>query len=128
MSEELDGVPVAAPATAGSDAELTAASEPVMRVINGHRMRMARIEVTQGGTTFFVVAKTRAKYKTFRALQDEETLPAAFSALVVENNLVDMDTGEPIGELTPETFGDVDFSLLVKLVQGVAKAITSEGN
>jgi hypothetical protein len=128
LSESIELLPVAEPATAGSDAAITAVSEPVLRVINGHRNRLARVEVTQDGESFYVVAKTRAKYKTFRALQSEDTLPAAFCSLVTENNLVDMETGDLIGELTEDSFGNVDFGLLVKLVQGVAKAIANEGN
>lgn len=112
-----------------SDAAVSDATPPILRVINGHRHKLARIEVTHDGESFYIVGRTRVKYRTVRALGDEATMPAAFCSLVTEHNLVDQDTGAllPV-PLTVDHFGDVDFSLLVRLVKGLVAAISAEGN
>jgi hypothetical protein len=122
QTAETTGADTAAPVV--SDA-----TPPVLRVINGHRHKLARIEVTHDGESFFIVGRTRVKYKVVRALGTEETMPSAFCALVTEHNLVDQETGEPLPvPLTEDHFGDVDFSLLVRLVKGLVAAISAEGN
>ena len=108
---------------------VTDATPPILRVINGHRHKLARIDVTHDGESFYIVGKTRVKYRTVRALGDESTMPAAFCALVTDHNLVDQETGERLPvPLTEDNFGDVDFSLLVRLVKGLVSAISAEGN
>lgn len=105
------------------------ATPPVLRVINGHRHKLARIEVTHDGESFYILGRTRVKYKVVRALGTEETMPAAFCALVTDHNLVDQETGDRLPvPLTEDNFGDVDFSLLVRLVKGLVAAISAEGN
>lgn len=115
-----------------SDTAVVAVSDatpPTLRVINGHRHKLARIDVTHDGESFYIVGKTRVKYRTVRALGDEETMPAAFCSLVTDHNLVDQETGERLPVPLPEeSFGDVDFSLLVRLVKGLVSAISAEGN
>lgn len=100
-----------------------------IHIINGFRQKKAKIEYTRDGANYWIVAKTRAKYGTIRSLADEDKLPAAFCELVLEHNLVDLDTGEDLpNPLTVDRFPDIEFGLVAKLVRGIVEAINKQGN
>lgn len=123
---EGENAPDAEPVVTAEDA---AENDVAVSYINGHKVAKARITYTQDGTDWYIIAKTRVKYGVVRSFGDEEKLPAAFAGVVLEHNLVDLETGEPLPcPLTAERFADIDFTLVRKFVEGYSKAVSGSGN